>query len=622
MKKKKLKKVDRNSSEIYADPFAFLKKEAIAEIEDAIEHQFKKKIALDPALLETPPNPQFGDLALPCFSLTKELQASPAEIASKLAADINESIQVGLQLSHGMSVEHIILTLSSARALGPYLNIRFNSPALAHWIVPAVLGNPTYGTGTQKKPKKILIEYVSPNTNKPLHLGHIRNALLGESIARLLEAQGNKVVRTCLINDRGIHICKSMTAYKLQAIRQRRTRLRRANYKLVPTPKSVGKKGDHFVGDYYVLYEKMLQQDESIAQKAHECLQKWEAGNTKLRALWKRMNAWALQGMKETLQKLGIVFDTFYFESDIYAKGKSLVEQYVKKRTFSRDETGAVYADFKGALPNKILLRKDGTSLYITQDMYLAIQRVKQYKPDASLYVVASEQNLYFQQLFKVLEMMKVPSAQRCHHISYGMVYLPDGKMKSREGTVVDADDLLAQIEKLATSEIKKREKKLPTQEVLQRARTIALAALKFYMLEVTPKSDMTFNPATALALQGKTGPYLLYTYARLLSILRKSEPDKQCDMFAYTWNKEQKLLLQLGQFPEIIRVSSENYSPAMVVQYLFSLAQDTNDYYHAVPILSASHEERCARLLLIASIARVLKKGLTLLGIETLEKM
>ncbi|MEK7619102.1 MAG: arginine--tRNA ligase [Patescibacteria group bacterium] len=567
-------------------------------IANALKNSLKKMGGVAPlaieSLLESPPDSTLGDLAFPCFSLAKELRKSPAQVADELACALPKAADV-----------------DRVSAAGPYVNFFLNARALA------ALANSK--TPKKKKTKgTIVIEYVSPNTNKPLHLGHVRNAVLGDSVARILEATGNTVVKTCLVNDRGIHICKSMVAY-LEEGKKLEVRGKR-----LPTPKSEDTKGDHFVGNHYVLFERKLKDDPSLMESAQECLKRWEAGDRRTRTLWKKMNTWVLAGMKETYRRLGIDFDKTYFESQIYDKGKDLILKNLNKGVVVRDETGAVYADLSTwNLPNKILLRKDGTCLYITQDVYLAVQKAKDFKARSSIYVIGSEQDLYLKQLFAVLDLFKFVWAKNLRHLSYGMVNLPEGKMKSREGTVVDADDLLDELETLARVEIQKRDAALSQKEASRRAKTIALSALKFYMVDVSPKSEMTFDPKQSIAFQGHTGPYLLYTVARLESILRKAKKSRApVRGAAYDWLAEKQLLLSLLQFDDITRRAAAELNPSVISHYLFDLAQKINDYYHTTPILSAPESIRQSRILLIARLSGTLKQGLDLLGIKTLEKM
>lgn len=558
----------------------------------------KRKI-IDAVLIECPPDEKLGDLAFPCFALAKELKKSPAEIAARIASEIKK----------------LPPEITEVRAVGSYVNFFLNPAALAPRIFKKTL------TPHKKTKEKYIIEYVSPNTNKPLHLGHTRNAVFGESVARMHEFLGASVVRASLFNDRGIHICKSMAAYQFQI----------SNFKIKnkknPTPLSENKKGDHLVGDYYVLYDKLLKERPEIEEQAKECLQKWESGDKKTRALWKTMNQWALKGINQTYRRLGIVFDKTYYESDIYTNGREIVLDGLKKGLFKKDGTGAVIAVLSQFnLPEKVLLRKDGSTLYITQDIFLAMKKWSDYKPTASIYVIGSEQELYLKQLFAILTLLRVPYAKNCVHLSYGMVRLPEGKMKSREGTVVDADELIDELVMLAKTEILKRENGLSTTVVQKRSETIALAALKYYILLVGPHSDMIFNPKKSIALQGKTGPYLLYTYARLKSIIRKTKNFKfQISNFKtspYDYASEKQLIMSLLYFEETIEKTASSFNPSLLANYLWDIAKKTNDYYHSTPVLKGAEHARTARLLLINVVADTLKTGLSLLGIQTIEKM
>lgn len=565
---------------------ARIQEKCLSLTERVIKKNFGSNIV---GTIEQTPDEKLGDFAFPCFALAKELKKSPIEIARDIAT----------------SIKKLPSEIQSVSAVGPYVNFFLNPKELASKILGA--------SEKEKKVKKetIVIEYVSPNTNKPLHLGHVRNAVLGDSVARLNEFLENKVVRTCLINDRGVHICKSMVAYQSD--------------KSMATPQSTGKKGDHLVGDYYVLYETLLKKDPSMEEKARECLKLWETGDKQTHALWKKMNAWVIKGMNETYKKLGITFDRTYLESEMYLHGKDIIMKGLAEGLFKKDETGAVYADLEQFnLPNKVLLRRDGTSIYITQEIYLALKKLKDYKPSMSIYVVMSEQDLYFRQFFAVLKLLKVPYADNLIHLSYGMVRLPEGRMKSREGTVVDADDLIDEIESLVTEEIKKRDEKITAKELRTRAQRIALAALKYYLLIVGPSSDMIFNPKESIALHGRTGPYLLYTYARLRNIVRKAGRGTRNEVKknTYAFTVEKKLLVHLLKFEETIHRATKESNPSLLATYLGELAQDANDYYHSTPVLKAKNNERVARLLLIDKITGTLKIGLDLLGIQTIERM
>ncbi|MDO8490107.1 MAG: arginine--tRNA ligase [bacterium] len=545
--------------------------------------------------LEVPPDTKLGDLAFPCFQLAKELKKSPVHIAQLITDSTKE-----------------VSGFERITAVGPYVNVFFDACTVGEL---ALQKSPSI----KKTKEVVVIEYISPNTNKPLHLGHVRNAVLGDNISRLITANGKVVKKTCLVNDRGIHICKSMIAYWMQGQRGKGSK----GQSQIRTPHSTGIKGDHFVGEYYVLFEKMLKENPALIEQAQACLQKWEAGDKQTHALWKKMNTWVLSGMRETYARLGISFDKTYFESAIYTKGKDIILSQLKKGAVKKDETGAVFADLESLdLPNKILLRRDGTALYITQDIYLAVKKREDFRASTFLYVIGSEQDLYLKQLFAVLHSFGYAWAKNLVHISYGMVNLPDGKMKSREGTVVDADDILDELEAFATSEIVSRDSALSKKEVSRRAKIIALASIKFIMSDISPKSEMVFDPKESISFQGRTGPYILYTYARLKSIIRKNTSSTKKSKDAYTWNAEKELALHLLSYPDILRTAGEEHNPSLVARYLYDLAQKANDYYHAVPILKAEPLERQCRIALIKRIAETLKEGLSLLGIDVLEQM
>ncbi|MBI4272541.1 arginine--tRNA ligase [Candidatus Uhrbacteria bacterium] len=578
----------------------------LAELADAIESSISdQSIQIDSAIFETPPNATLGDIAFPCFSLAKSLKKNPVQIARDITNAIHEKTSP---------------LIARTEAKGAYVNFFLSAKTVASKTLAVTLFDPLHEI-KKKKRTPIVLEYVSPNTNKPLHLGHVRNAFLGDSIARLLECTGTKVHKTCLVNDRGIHICKSMVAYQ-HGIKG--TGLKGQG---MPTPKTENKKGDHFVGEYYVRFETMAKKDPAMQDAAAECLKKWEANDTRTRILWKKMNAWVLKGFDNTFKELGISFDKTYYESAIYNQGRDLIHAAFKKGIFKKDETGAVIAPLEQyKLPDKVLLRKDGTSIYITQDIYLAYTRAKDFNNSPTLYVVGSEQDTYFNQLFQILKIMGFEGAQNLVHVSYGMVNLPEGRMKSREGTVVDADDLIEELKGMAYEILDAREEKLSKKEREKRTHTIALAALKYYILEVNSSSDMIFNPKESISFHGRTGPYILYTYARLKSILRKSHAKeellKKQKNSHYSWTAEKNLLLLLAQFSFIVEHAAHGHNPAAVAKYLYQVAKTTNEYYHENPVLNASPNDRNARLALVAATAQTLRKGLSLLGISVLEKM
>lgn len=565
-------------------------------IKQGCAKQFYHTIDIDDIKLDVPPDEKLGDVSFACFALAKSLHMPPQEIARLL--------KEAIQKNHSKkSCVHYVTQE------GPYVNFTFN---------PAILASNLFSFsfkkgGKQHKKEKIVLEFISPNTNKPLHLGHIRNAFLGESVARLNEALGKNVIRTNLTNDRGIHICKSMIAYMHE------------NAKInPPTPKNTGKKGDHFVGDYYVAFEKLLKENPDVIKEAILCLQQWEAGEKKIRSLWKKMNGWVLKGLQQTYKRLGISFDRFYFESELYLKGKELIKKGLQKGVFIHDESGAILAPLeKYNLPNKVVLRKDGTSLYVTQDMFLAQQKMNDFSANQSITVVASEQDLYFKQLFKILELLGFGWAKKCYHLSYGMVRLPEGKMKSREGTTVDADTLLDELEHLAAVEIKKRDEKISVSEIHKRKIALAHAALGYYLLEVHPKSDMVFKAQESISFTGKTGPYLLYTYARFKNILRKAGKINQHALpKEYDWVNEKKLILLLAQFLTQIERAVEDRNPSIFAHYLYALAKTATEYYHTTSVLQAPSPVKNARCMLIAHFIHHFSLGLSFLTLSPLEKM
>jgi len=458
------------------------------------------------------------------------------------------------------------------------------------------------------KPQKIVIEYPSPNTNKPLHLGHIRNMLIGNALSNLLKYKGHKVFLVNLNNDRGIHICKSMLAYKKWGNNQE--------------PKN--KKSDHFVGDFYVKYGQMEQKNKKLIDEAKELLKLWEQEEPKTRALWKKLNSWALNGFKETYAKFDIKFDKEYNESDFFFKGKDIIIENLNKGIFEKRDDGAIIARLKEKfdLPDKVLLRSDETSIYITQDIYLAFLKKQDFDYDKSIYIVGNEQDLYFKQLFAILEMIGFKEDK--YHLSYGMISLPEGKMKSREGTVVDADDLVEEMESLAFNEVNQRYPELSTEEKLYRAKIIGMAALKFFILKYNPKSDFIFNPKESISFEGETGPYIQYCFARIQSIINKSKEIISLDINFELLNheKEINLIKQLNYFPEILDTTINTYGLHLVPQYLLNLGQSFNSFYGKCQVISENKELEKARLLLIKCIQIVIKIGLNILGIETLDEM
>ena len=463
--------------------------------------------------------------------------------------------------------------------------------------------------------RRIMVEFSSPNTNKPLHLGHVRNNLLGFSVSELLEAAGNEVIKVTLVNDRGVHICKSMYAWQ--------QRFGGA------TPESSGKKGDHLVGDCYVEYARMEKEDPSVIDKVHDMLVKWEEGDPEVRALWEKMNGWVFDGFEQTYKALGISFDRTYYEHDTYLLGKELVQRGLDMGVFQRDPDGSVWCDLTAdGLDRKLLLRSDGTSVYITQDLGTAEKRFEEYSLDSHIYVVGDEQNYHFQVLKLILKKLGFGWADQIYHLSYGMVELPEGKMKSREGTVVDADDLIEKMyeEAKATSDESGKLAGLPEAEKDRLYHTIGLGALKYFILKVDPKKKMLFNPKESIDFNGNTGPFIQYTHARIKSILRKAGEqgiEAKLDTDAVLSPKEVRLVKLISSYPQKVAEAADALSPALIANYCYELSKEFNQYYHDTMILREPDRKLLEmRLVLISTLASVLSKAMKILGIELPDRM
>lgn len=480
----------------------------------------------------------------------------------------------------------------------------------------------------------VMIEYSSPNTNKPLHLGHVRNNLLGWSLAQIIAANGNKVVKTNIVNDRGIHICKSMLAW-----------LRYGNGE---TPETSGKKGDHLIGDYYVAFDKhyreeikklvaegmdeeKAKQEAPLMKEAHDMLVKWEQGDEEVRALWKKMNEWVYAGFDETYKMMGVSFDKIYYESETYLEGKEKVEEGLEKGIFYRRDDGSVWADLKPeGLDEKLLLRSDGTSVYMTQDIGTAKLRFKDYPIDKMIYVVGNEQNYHFQVLSILLDKLGFKWGKDLTHFSYGMVELPNGKMKSREGTVVDADDLMEAMidEARRTSDELGKFADMSETEKNEVARIVGLGALKYFILKVDARKNMLFNPEESIDFNGNTGPFIQYTYARIRSILRKADaagikmPEKVDSEYKPT-DKEVELIQKVSEYAAVVEQAGSDYSPSGIANYCYELTKAFNQFYHEYSILGADkEEEKIFRIMLAKNVAKTIKNGFALLGIEVPERM
>jgi arginyl-tRNA synthetase len=496
-------------------------------------------------------------------------------------------------------------------------------------------GNDNFGfKKADENSQIIVVEYSSPNTNKPLHLGHIRNNLLGYSLSRIIKAAGNKVIRTNIVNDRGIHICKSMVAWKLFGNNE--------------TPESTGKKGDHLVGDYYVRFDKEYKrqvadliaagkneaeagENTPLLLAAREMLIKWEAGDTETLKLWNMMNSWVYAGFDITYKSLGVEFDKIYYESETFKKGKELVLDALEKNILIRNSDGSVWADLTSdKLDQKLLLRSDGTAVYMTQDLGTAYIRYSDFHFDQHIYVVGNEQNYHFQVLALILQKMGFSWAEGLHHFSYGMVELPEGKMKSREGTVVDADDLIVEMTDTARSMSQELGKLngFSDSEKEEIYKKIGLAALKYYILKVDPKKNMTFNPVESIDFNGNTGPFIQYTYTRIRSVIKKGEESgikwHDSDLSGVIPNqKEINVIKLINEFPEIVSEASKELSPALVANFCYDIAKEFNQFYHDFTILGEeNHSIRDFRLCLSEMTGKVIKNGLWLLGVEVPERM
>ncbi len=512
-----------------------------------------------------------------------------------------------------------------------FLNL---SIADAYWVqmLNNIAQTPDYGTvkATDASPL-VMIEYSSPNTNKPLHLGHVRNNLLGWAVSQVLQAAGNRVVKTNIVNDRGIHICKSMLAWQKWGNGE--------------TPETAGKKGDHLIGDYYVAFDKhyraeikelmeqgmdedTAKQESPLIKEAHDMLVKWEQGDPEVRALWKKMNDWVYAGFDETYKALGVAFDKIYYESDTYLVGKAKVEEGLAKGIFTRHDDGSVWADLRDkGLDEKLLLRSDGTSVYMTQDIGTAKLRFDDYPIDKMVYVVGNEQNYHFKVLSILLDELGFEWGKDLVHFSYGMVELPNGKMKSREGTVVDADDLVSEMisTALKTSEELGKFNDMTAEEKQEIARIVGLGALKYFLLKVDARKNMLFNPEESIDFNGNTGPFIQYTYARIRSVLRKAGLTEAAALADSTPvnEKEQRLIQILSQFPATIQQAAQEFSPSMIANYCYDLVKEYNQFYHDYTILGEQDEQKKQlRLALSMQVSNIIRTGMGLLGIEVPERM
>lgn len=592
------------------------------------------EVSLDFFKVKAPPPDVPGDIAIACFDVAKQLGKSPTDVAKFIAA-------------HWVSDD----VLLSADAVGPYCNISLNRQIIGPMSLQEVLNSDAaFGRTQVGAGKRVMIEYSSPNTNKPQHLGHVRNNLLGHVTANLLEAIGFDTIKASIINDRGIHICKSMLAYQMWGEGK--------------TPASEGIKPDHFVGMSYVKFDQALQQERlnwyaarglnpkelsdpvkrkaeaeflagsTLMQQAQAMLKAWEAGDEAVVAIWRQMNAWVYEGFNETYRELGVDFDRTYYESEIYKAGRDMIMDAVSQGRLMQRPDGSVLAELSKVtwlvrkkplkLPDKVVLRSDGTSLYITQDMNLAGSKFAEYGIDYSIYCIASEQDLYMQQVFATLQLMGFAFAEKMYHLSYGMVYLPEGKMKSREGKVVDADDLIAGMREMAAVELETRFPEMSEEDRRARGRVIGDAALKYFILSFGREAPIYFDPKKSIAFEGNTGPYIQYTYARIASILRKLGnplaivPPRTSLSLDIEW----PVLSMVMDFPSIVYQAAVNCEPSLLITYLFDMCRAFNTFYQKGSVVHASGEEQQIRIATLIAVQSVIQSGLKLLDIETLEEM
>lgn len=593
---------------------------------EAVKQLYGQEVSADSLQPQKTKSNFQGNLTLVVFPLLKVSKKKPEDTAEEIGAYLKEHCEA----------------VADYNVVKGFLNLTISTEA---WVglLNDINAQPHFG---ERRPTEdsplVMVEYSSPNTNKPLHLGHVRNNLLGWSLSKIMEANGNKVIKTNIVNDRGIHICKSMLAW-----------LKWGNGE---TPESSGKKGDHLIGDYYVAFDKHYREEcaqlkaEYIAQgmdeekaeekakaeaplikEAHEMLVKWEQGDPEVRALWQRMNEWVYAGFDETYKALGVSFDKIYYESDTYLEGKKKVEEGLAKGIFFRKEDNSVWADLTDeGLDQKLLLRADGTSVYMTQDIGTADMRFRDFPIDKMIYVVGNEQNYHFQVLSILLDRLGFKWGKDLVHFSYGMVELPNGKMKSREGTVVDADDLIAAMiaEARQTSDELGKFKDMSEEEKQEIARIVGMGALKYFILKVDARKNMLFNPEESIDFNGNTGPFIQYTYARIRSVMRKAEADGLQIPAALPANaplneKEINLIQKLNDYGATVAQAGQDYSPSGIANYCYELTKEFNQFYHDYSILNAeSQEEKITRLVLANNVGKVIKNGMALLGIEVPERM
>ncbi len=586
------------------------------KIQKAVEKAVEKlyDLSIEQPELQSTKKDFEGDVTLVVFPYVKQLRKNPKEIAENIGNYLKEEVE----------------EVEDFNVVGGFLNLLIGSEYYKNFL-KEIYPDETYGfVAADNSRKSLMVEYSSPNTNKPLHLGHIRNNLLGHSISEIYKATGKPVVKTQIVNDRGIHICKSMLAWQ--------------KFGNGETPENSGLKGDKLAGKYYVLFDKeykkqiqeLIEQGRSeeeakkqapILLEAQEMLRKWEAKDPEVMELWKKMNGWVYKGFDETYKNLGVSFDKNYYESETYLLGKQIVEEGLRKGIFIKKEDGSVWINLEDeGLDEKLLLRSDGTSVYITQDIGTAIKRFQDFDIDSHIYVVGNEQDYHFKVLFTILKKLGYDWASRLYHLSYGMVELPHGKMKSREGTVVDADDLMQEMTDTAR-EISKELGKLEgySEEEKERLyKIIGLGALKYFILKVDPKRTILFDPKKSIDFQGNTGPFIQYTYARIQSILRRAgEPEDLNFDAVKVQDKEKEIIKYLAQFPETIQTAALQQNPGIIANYVYDLVKLYNSFYQSIPILATTDEtEKKFRIALSKKTGDTIKNAFTLLGIEVPERM
>ena len=554
-----------------------------------------------------------GDLTVVVFPILRISRKSPEATATEIGEWLVANVKA----------------IEKFNVVKGFLNLTV-SPKYWLGLLHDIAADPKFGfRDSDEQSDLVMVEYSSPNTNKPLHLGHVRNNLLGYSLSQILKANGHKVVKTNIVHDRGIHICKSMLAWK--------------KWGDGATPESTGKKGDHLIGDFYVAFDKHYKDEvkaimgaENISQEeaekksalmaeAREMLRKWESGDEEVRDLWKMMNSWVYAGFDETYRRMGVDFDKIYYESDTYLEGKDLVLGGIEKGIMYRKEDGSVWADLTDAgLDHKLLLRADGTSVYMTQDIGTAKLRYQDFPIDKMIYVVGNEQNYHFQVLSLLLDRLGFKWGKDLTHFSYGMVELPEGKMKSREGTVVDADDLMDTMVASAAEMSADRFAEMDKKEAAEIARMVGLGALKYFLLKVDPRKNMLFNPKESIDFNGNTGPFIQYTYARIRSVIRKAGDFREDAVIEAAPNEKESTLIQkVADFPSVVAEAGRNYSPAVIANYAYDLAKEYNQFYHDYSILKEEDtQRRMLRLQISNVVARTLKSAMSLLGIEMPERM